>query len=677
MPEGQISVSWRLKGSQGEWNYEGMPTAVGTYELRAEVAPGFAGDAYCSNSPSVTTDYTIEAPSAPELVPSACGTDKLAVKSGGSAFEYAVTASDTAPDANAQWTTGGEAGSAVVLDKLADGSVLSAGTTYYLWTRPANDTDTSHFSKSLAAKTWDFNVMLTDGGAPAYGTDFTYENNVLEIKSGTAMTVADGLPDNVRTYDGILVDTKDLTANLTIDGVYGGGKKDTEEGNDGWSPITVKQGTLNLTLKGSSDLEARQQNGNSTYSRAAIYVAKDARIVIDGDGSLKLKGRGTSAGLGGSATAGQEDSGSITIEGGNIFSMSAGYAAGIGSAQGGNAGDITILGGEVQGQGDKPNDIGAGQSKDGKGGDISSIRIADDAYVKVCRWLGSYPNGDADGGSISIEGGTVEFTSNNPIDYRKGGASASITGGKIKLRDSSVSDPSQLKLGASDGSTNIAITGGEFGSTNGDGFFKVSEGQDRGTVFGVTPEEHYAVSANDGEDKDTYQAKVGNYEDLVVTGGERGVDYTYEGDTLTIHNTSKNLTVSNREGVENAWDRLVVDAPDATVNLTIDGVNMYRDHTTPETRLFDILAGDVNLTLKGKNKLESNHWANGPAALAVCEQGSLVIDGDGELEAISTPWGDHAVIGADEDIDGGRPSGAITINGGTVKAMGKDGNGGW
>ena len=204
-------------------------------------------------------------------------------------------------------------------------------------------------------------VTVTGG---TEGTDYSYANGVLTIKTDTPLTIKN-TDSSKSTTDRIVIDSG-VTANLTFAGVNIalGKNEDTE----GVSAVTVPSGAeLDLTLADGSENELTgDTNGGSSNSSsgAGIEAPKGATLTIScahsGDtghvcgencGSLSASGaawgeaNGCAAGIGGKRAAG----GTITINGGNI-EATGGRGAGIGG--GGmewpcTGGTIVINGGKV------------------------------------------------------------------------------------------------------------------------------------------------------------------------------------------------------------------------------------------------------------------------------------------------------------------------------------------
>lgn len=156
---------------------------------------------------------------------------------------------------------------------------------------------------------------------------------------------------------------------------------------------------------------------------------------------------------------------------------------------------------------------------------------------------------------------------------------------------------------------------------------------------------------------------------FVVSGGAPGTHYTYAGNTLTF-TQSGTYRVSMRTGVlSTTTDRIVV-ANGATANLTLNGVVIDLSETDSACAL-NMAGATVNLTLENQSILSSGRDSAG----VFCPVGAtLTIGGSGALTVSASRFA--AGIGGRATYDGNGwaatpgDSGTITINSGTVTAMG-------
>lgn len=158
---------------------------------------------------------------------------------------------------------------------------------------------------------------LTVSGGEA-GTDYTYQDNTLTIKTEKTLTVS-----GTTTTDQIVV-ADNVEANLTLNGVsitFNNGTADsgdTTESNAGTCALSLRDNaTLNLTLAGENTLQ-------SGAGRAGIFVPQNSTLTIDGEGALNVTGGRLAAGIGGDLW---HNAGTITIENGIINATGGSNAA--------------------------------------------------------------------------------------------------------------------------------------------------------------------------------------------------------------------------------------------------------------------------------------------------------------------------------------------------------------
>lgn len=251
----------------------------------------------------------------------------------------------------------------------------------------------------------DFTISATNGGIITEGTDFSYENNVLTIKSAKAMTISGNT-----TTDCIKVQ-KDVSANITLNGVnidvwsyYDSDKValEIEDDSKGDVKITLAPGTTNI-LKSGGCCAGLQKNG--TYSDGL------GTLTIDGSGSLHAQsgslelGSGDDKGMGAGIGGGKnKNSAKIKISGGSITAKSK-DGAGIGGGNCGSGSYITVTNGTVNAS---AADLGAGIGG-GYKGDGSNITISGGKVVATANNAGAGIGGGDEGcgSSITIKDATV------------------------------------------------------------------------------------------------------------------------------------------------------------------------------------------------------------------------------------------------------------------------------
>ena len=154
---------------------------------------------------------------------------------------------------------------------------------------------------------------------------------------------------------------------------------------------------------------------------------------------------------------------------------------------------------------------------------------------------------------------------------------------------------------------------------------------------------------------------------LTVVGDTSKYSYNSEEDCVTIKDGAE-LTIHSAEGFNedncsSTWIRVEADA---SAVLTLDGVYIYEDELTTSNSPLKIEAeaGDVEIILKGTNKLSAGYGAAG--IQKETGDSKLTISGDGTLTATGGYLG--AGIGGGNEGAGSN----ISISGGTVTATGGD-----
>ena len=152
---------------------------------------------------------------------------------------------------------------------------------------------------------------------------------------------------------------------------------------------------------------------------------------------------------------------------------------------------------------------------------------------------------------------------------------------------------------------------------------------------------------------------------LTVVGDTSKYSYNSEEDCVIIKDGAE-LTIHSAEGFNedncsSTWIRVEADA---SAVLTLDGVYIYEDELTTSNSPLKIEAeaGDVEIILKGTNKLSAGYGAAG--IQKETGDSKLTISGDGTLTATGGYLG--AGIGGGNEGAGSN----ITISGGTVTATG-------
>ncbi|MCI6515745.1 MAG: hypothetical protein MR442_00910 [Lachnospiraceae bacterium] len=268
------------------------------------------------------------------------------------------------------------------------------------------------------------NVLVELGGAQMYetgvgetagaftvtggilGTDYTYADGVLTIKSDKALTIANTDPstattDRIEVADGVFADITLAGVNIDVSS-----KSDTAA----FKIANVSFGSGTITLAG--DSVNKLKSGSNC---AGLQMIKD--LYIKGEGELIATGGSNGAGIGGGDHG---EVSNIRIMGGTVIATGGSNGAGIGGNQSFRRLDITITGGTVTATGGS-NGAGIGC---GNGGDSSSILITGGTVTATGSGGGAGIGGGNAGKGIGIiiKGGTVTATGGS-------GGGAGIGGG--------------------------------------------------------------------------------------------------------------------------------------------------------------------------------------------------------------------------------------------------------
>ena len=314
-------------------------------------------------------------------------------------------------------------------------------------------------------------VKVLLGGAELF-TDQTFDGLTVKTTSGEAAT---------QETDGqIKLDSGDYeisgTWNGTLDGVAWDNKKavitvpsgvtanvklmdvtiTNVSGTDYACAFAVAaNGTANITLSGKNTL-------TSGFNRAGLEVPENAKVTIDGTGSLTVNGgynygAGIGGGLGGIG-------GTIEISGGTVKASSY-YGAGIGGGDSGSGGTITISGGTVKASSVNGAGIGGGDSVYGPAGSGGTVTISGGTVTAssiggagIGGGFGVY---GGNGGTITISGGMVTASSDLGAGIGGGLGSEAGDGGQITIDGNTVVFATSDQAAPIGGGKGIGTAGGE------------------------------------------------------------------------------------------------------------------------------------------------------------------------------------------------------------------------
>ncbi len=373
-------------------------------------------------------------------------------------------------------------------------------------------------------------------------------------------------------------------------------------------------------------------------------MVSGCRLSINGDGELHAQGGEDGAGIGGGRN---ESAGGITINGGRIAAYGAGEGAGIGGGLFGYGDYIYVNGGTIRAKGYGTADhIGRGSYIPQYESDKLFIQVTGgsiDADPQNYLYLNAYNNLNMEGsrltrytlnlkdglGNAAAECSVQDlniggYTGVNGLVERFDSSNYGIkdmqtnAGGQIilYLDGNSIQNGTRVTLSA-DGKTFTGILDG----TNADLTLLQSVTLQEGNHLTIWNDGYYVGADTDPSESE----KTMNNSGYIIDGGQAA-----SGVTVKNGAADKNIMISD---------------------LNIDS----------ETPFVIENAASVNLTVSGTNTLRAG---DGKAGLQVSEDGSVVIDGTGSLQAFGGSQG--AGIGGTD----GMTAGSITINSADITAVG-------
>lgn len=373
-------------------------------------------------------------------------------------------------------------------------------------------------------------------------------------------------------------------------------------------------------------------------------MVSGCRLSLNGDGELHAQGGEDGAGIGGGRN---ESAGGITINGGRIAAYGAGEGAGIGGGLFGYGDYIYVNGGTIRAKGYGTADhIGRGSYIPQYESDKLFIQVTGgsiDADPQNYLYLNAYNNLNMEGsrltrytlnlkdglGNAAAECSVQDlniggYTGVNGLVERFDSSNYGIkdmqtnAGGQIilYLDGNSIQNGTRVTLSA-DGKTFTGILDG----TNADLTLLQSVTLQEGNHLTIWNDGYYVGADTDPSESE----KTMNNSGYIIDGGQAA-----SGVTVKNGAADKNIMISD---------------------LNIDS----------ETPFVIENAASVNLTVSGTNTLRAG---DGKAGLQVSEDGSVVIDGTGSLQAFGGSQG--AGIGGTD----GMTAGSITINSADITAVG-------
>ncbi|WP_133964809.1 beta strand repeat-containing protein [Eubacterium limosum] len=505
------------------------------------------------------------------------------------------------------------------------------------------------------------------------GTDYTYSGSVLTVKTSTPLTISNTDPATA-TGNRIVAAGN---ATITLDSVN----------IEADTPFAIQNDVaVSLMLAGDNILASRSGAGLNVPGSAAVTIDS-----TDNAGSLTATGGGYAAGIGGNY---QQGSGTITINGGTVTATGASYGAGIGGGSNKDdgpvvgSGPVTINGGNVTANSGGAGGAGIGGGFRGYGGRITIIGgtvIANGKGGGAGIGGGKYKNSgrpeEGAGGTVIITGGSVHATADSQWAQNIGHGSGSSNSGSLTngsdnvylktftLKDSSGNpvadaaiDAFTISHGIKDVRTDIegklyfylpdSITDNTPVTVTAGGTDYVGKVSGSATLNPFAGDIDLSQGGNLYIWNDGYMR--GNSADTSAKKSYAG-NYTLSGGTA-------DTPTANTVTVMGDYNGNPVSGTEKTI--TLNGINIS---ASPP---FRIEAGaSVNLTLAGDNTLKSGYGGG----LQVPVGAAVTINDTAGTDSLTATGSNGAGIG------GGyyAPCGKITITGGSVKANGVTGIGGW
>ncbi len=485
--------------------------------------------------------------------------------------------------------------------------------------------------------------LTVSGGSET--TDYTYENNVLTIKTGAPLTISNADP-RTPTADRIVV-PDGVTADVTLDGV----NIDVSGEDYGCAFAVEAGGEAHITLSGVNTLKSGKY-------RAGLEVPENTAVTISGTGCLSATGGNFGAGIGGGGGSNGGDGGEITISGGTVTATSV-NGAGIGGGgtssaldgNGGNGGKITISGGTVTAASSNQG-AGIGGGRKGKssnvGGNGGEITISGGTVTATAFHGTGIGGGDGgDGGTVKIFGqGTTVTASSN--DYFDVGNTPSDYGGDGSL---SVKNGATLKM--EHNGTNVDQP--EYQNCT------VFEWKDGVCMF-------YDAQGNGKKVCDLWDGSTDK------KASDLGVD---AGGTIPIRKNGGGTLTIDKDNVTVTSDGKPVSGPIIKVGDGISTLTIHDlDLTARDGQTALSFASDATLTVKGTCTVTGGADSSGQGGHAIYRNGTLTVEvGDASLTAVggatsATQMGGSGLFADDLTVKVG--------SGGSLRAVGGNsgGNGG-
>ena len=551
----------------------------------------------------------------------------------------------------------------------------------------------------------DNTVTITEAGYYEFtGTTTTNRIAVQSGLTGVNITLRGVSVDVGDIYNACAFDMTGAAVNLTLQDVS------TLRGGNFSAGIGVPSGsTLNITSASTGTLNVF---GNaSSAGIGGTSISRNAGTINIAGGTINSNGGIYGAGIGGGNSG---SGGTVSITGGIVTSTGGASAAGIGGANSGDGGTVSISGGTVIAQGGSyACGIGRGHNTLGNHGGFGSLSVTGGSLRRISGGASGVSHetqaqrGGANLYQVRLEGLPANtlitaavvtsvasygikdvYTDDSGYGYfwlPIGVTGISVTANGVQYVESltmqanndntvilipqanvvqvtgitgipnTISRGTYMLAGTVEpsGATNktivwsVANAGTTGASISGNTLTAAAAGAlvIRATVYHGLGAAHYTKDFNITVSEN----------DLSISGGTLGTDYTFSGGVLTI-NSSRAMTVTGTTTTER-----VAIASGITANITINGLNI---DTSSGNNAFELTGtAKLNLTLTGDNFLQGGIYH---AGLLVPNGTELTITAASTGSLTAKGGGEGAGIGADVTS----ACGSVTIHGGTVTATG-------
>ena len=488
------------------------------------------------------------------------------------------------------------------------------------------------------------------------GTDYSYENNVLKIKSDKAIMI-ENTDKSVPTADRIVIDIG-ASANITLAGVNidtnAGAAFEIAEDNYKTIKITLADGTTNTLKTTNSGCAGLQKNERTSDLKIGAQQKGTGKLIAQGGenaagigggnnhstmhikiygGIINATGGKNGAGIGGgnngsgdsgiyggtvTATGGENGAGIgggnkgncdyLKIENSTVIATGGENAAGIGGGNSGYCKDIYIHGGKVNATG---GERGAGIGG-GNGGEGSNIEINGGTITAASNYGGAGIGGGnvGEGSNIKINGGDVTATGG---DYAAGigggngknGSNIKITNGKIIATGGNYA--AGIGGGTGGEGSNIEINDGTINATGVKGGAGIGGGSG-GEGSNITINDGTITAAGNSGGAGIGGGNYGGAKEVKISGGS--VKSTADANANAIgggNNAVSSLPPTNGSG-KNVFLYEIDNQSDA--DITIDGKAYPSAHGT-EKKIYAYLSAGETHTIKVGDKTTYVKYNNG------------------------------------------------------------------